>query len=96
MAAMRSIFTDKGVPYVCQSDNGSPFHSEELKEFAKESGYYHHRVTPEWPGANGTVERFNRSVKEAVQSANIEGESLRSTAQNFIQMYRAIHTLLQV
>ena len=89
MAAMRSIFTDKGVPYVCQSDNGSPFQSEELKEFAKESGYYHHRVTPEWPGANGTVERFNRSVKEAVQSANIEGESLRSAAQNFIQMYRA-------
>ena len=93
MAAMRSIFTDKGVPYVCQSDNGSPFQSEELKEFAKESGYYHHRVTPEWPRANGTVERFNRSMKEAVQSANIEGESLRSAAQNFIQMYRAtLHT----
>ena len=55
-------------PYLCQSDNGSPFQSEELKEFAKESGYYHHRVTPEWPGADGTVERFNRSMKEAVQS----------------------------
>ena len=89
MAAMRSIFTYKGVPYVCQSDNDSPFQSEESKEFAKESGYYHHHVTPEWPRANGTVERFNRSMKEAVQSANIEGESLRSAAQNFIQMYQA-------
>ena len=28
-------------------------------------------------------------MKEAVQSANIEGESLRSAAQNFIQMYQA-------
>ena len=36
IAAMKSIFTDKGVPYVCQSDNGSPFQSEELKQFAKE------------------------------------------------------------
>ena len=77
IAAMKSIFTDKGVPYVCQSDNGSLFQSEELKEFAKESDYYHHhRVTPEWPRADGTVERFNRSMKEAVQSADIEGESL--------------------
>ena len=45
IATMKSIFTDKCVPYVCQSDNGSPFQSEQLKEFAKGSGYYHHRVT---------------------------------------------------
>ena len=56
IAAMKSVFLDKGVPYVCQSDNGPLFQSEELKEFTKESGYCHHRVTPEWPGANGTAE----------------------------------------
>ena len=39
--------------------------------------------------ANGTVVTFNHSMKEAVQSANIEGESLRTAAQSFIQMYRA-------
>ena len=29
-------------------------------------------------------------MKEAVQSANIEGESLRSAAQSFMQTYQAI------
>jgi hypothetical protein len=27
--------------------------------------------------ANGTVERFNRSMKEALQAATLEGKSLR-------------------
>ena len=28
IAAMKSIFTDRGDPYVCQFDNASPFQSE--------------------------------------------------------------------
>ncbi|CAB4026070.1 putative protein K02A2.6-like protein [Paramuricea clavata] len=61
IAAMEKIFTNKGVPAVCQSDNGSPFQSKEMEQFSQSSGYRHHHITPEWPRANGTVERFNRN-----------------------------------
>ena len=44
---MKLILTEKVGPYVCHSYNCSPFQSDELKEIAKESGYYNHRVTPE-------------------------------------------------
>ena len=35
IAAMEKIFTNKGVPAVCQSDNGSPFQSKEMEQFAQ-------------------------------------------------------------
>jgi transposase InsO family protein len=89
IAAMEKIFTNKGVPAVCQSDNGSPFQSKEMEQFAQSSGYRHHHITPEWPRANGTVERFNRSMKEALQAATLEGKSLRDASQRFLQMYRS-------
>ena len=52
MAAMQRIFTNKGVPAVCQSDNGPPFQFAEMEQFAQSSGYHHHHITPEWPRAN--------------------------------------------
>ncbi|CAB4040783.1 uncharacterized protein K02A2.6-like [Paramuricea clavata] len=89
IAAMEKIFTNKGVPAVCQSDNSSPFQLKEMEQFAQSSGYRHHHITPEWPRANGTVERFNRSMKEALQAATREGISLRDASQRFLQMYRS-------
>ena len=86
---MQRIFTNKGVPAECQSDNGPPFQSTEMEQFAQSSGYHHHHITPEWPRANGTVERFNRSMKEALQAATLEGSSLRDASQRFLQMYRS-------
>ena len=87
--SMKHIFASKGIPEVCQSDNGSPFQSEEMNIFAKECGYRHQHVTPVWPRANGTVERFNRTMKEAIQTACVEGVSMRKAAQEFVEMYRA-------
>ena len=86
--AMKRIFANKGVPYTCQSDNGPPFQSEEVAQYAKEAGFTHKRITPEWPRANGTVERFNRTMKEAIQTDNLCGIKLKEATQEFLQMYR--------
>ena len=86
---MNVIFANKGIPEVCQSDNGPPFQSHEMSMFARENGYYHKHVTPEWPRANGTVERFNRSMKEAIQTAHVEGVNIRRAAQDYVEVYRA-------
>jgi hypothetical protein len=88
-AAIKRIIQNKGTPILCQSDNGPPFQSAEMAAFARECGYEHKHVTPEWPRANGMVERFNRTMKEAVQAGHLEGKSIRESASEFLQMYRA-------
>ena len=87
--AMRSVFANKGVPITCQSDNGPPFQSKEMREFSQGGGFKHKHITPEWPQANGTVERFNRTMKEALQAGSIENRPMKEMALEFIQAYRA-------
>ena len=89
ISALEAIFANKGTPEVCQSDNGPPFQSAEMADFARRAGYYHKHVTPVWPRANGTVERFNRTMKEAVQAGSIDGKPIRRPALEFIESYRA-------
>ncbi len=86
---MKSIFANKGILEVCQSDNGQPFQSAEIKSFAAKQGFVLKHITPEWPRANGTVERFNRCMKEAIQAGHVEGKSMRDAATTFLQSYRA-------
>ena len=83
-----------GEDYNIREQSHKKCQSQGMSDFAEKCGYYHHYVTPEWPRANGTVERFNRSMKESIgkQAGNLEGTSLpRESAQSFIhvQMYRS-------
>ena len=87
--AMSTVFDDKGVPFKCQSDNGPPFQSEELKQFARKEGFILKHITPEWPRANGEVERFNRTLKATAQKGSIENKPIKEALQPFIRMYRA-------
>ena len=83
----QKIVTNKGVPAVYQSETGPPFQSAEIQQFTQSSGYHHHIITPEWSRANGTGERFNRSMKEVLHAANLEGYSLRYASQRFLLIY---------
>ena len=57
------VFSEFGTPDVVKSDNGPPFNSKEFALFAQDLGFKHRKITPRWPGANGEVERFVRTVK---------------------------------
>ena len=89
ITVMQRIFANKGIPMICQSDNGQPFQSAEIKFFASKQGSVLKHITPEWPRANGTVERFNRCMKEAIQAGHVEGKPMREAATTFLQSYRA-------
>ena len=89
ISAIDRIFQRQGVPEECQSDNGPPFQSSDMANYAQQRGYQHKHITPEWPRANGMVERFNRSMKEALQAANLEGKTLSTAAHEFVERYRA-------
>ena len=68
-------FAYLGVARRVTSDNGPPFNSEQFKDFAKEEGFVHHRVTPNHPRANGQVERFMQTLKRKEQIAHPQGKS---------------------
>jgi hypothetical protein len=53
------------------------------------SSIYHSKVTPYWPQANATVERFNRIVKKAIRTAHVEGRDWRKALDTFLLKYRA-------
>jgi len=68
-----------------------------MADFALKSGFEIKHVTPVWPRANGMVERFNRSMKEAVQAAHMEGRTIKEAAEEFLEVYRATpHSATQI
>ena len=75
--AMNMIFSGHGVPEVCQSDNGQPFRAKEIKMFTQKMEVMQSMLHL-W--ANGMVERFNRSMKEAIQAGTRVYSILTSNA----------------
>ena len=59
------IFSTHRLPRVVRSDN-SPFTSEEIKEYMREKGIEHYRVTPLWLRANSEAVLRNPSIKRFV------------------------------
>ena len=60
-----------------------------MEEYTKRKRFKHKHITPEWPRANGMVERFNRTMKESVQAVNIEGKCLSEAVNELVEVYRA-------
>lgn len=71
-----------------QSDNGPPFNSEDLKEFAAEMGFTHKKVTPRHPKAQGQVQGFNKLMNKAAAIARTEGVDLQTANYDMLQAYR--------
>ena len=42
---------------------------KDLSKFASVLGFKHRKVTPLWPRASGEVERFMRTLKQAIEAA---------------------------
>ena len=70
---LQKSFATHGLPEQVTSDNGSNLVSREIEDFFSSNGIYHRKVTPYWPQANATVERFNRTVEKAIRTAQVEG-----------------------
>ena len=60
-----------------------------MKTFANQSGFSLKHIVPEWSRANGTMEHFHSSMKEAILAGYIEGKQLRETETTFVQAFIA-------
>lgn len=71
-----------------QSDNGPPFNSEDLEEFAVEMKFTHKKVTPRHPKAQGQVVGFNKLMNQTAAIARTEGVDIQAANFDMLQAYR--------
>ena len=66
--ALDRVMSLYGIPSELGSDNGPPYQSKTLEDFAKYMGYYHNHKIPYAPWANGTAEHFMKNLKNFFKS----------------------------
>ena len=70
------------------TDNGPQFVAEKFGSYLRDHGITHRRVTPYWPQTNIEVERFNRTLEEAIRAATTEGKDWKNEINIFLLNYR--------
>ena len=71
-AAVNEFFTRFGYPFEIFTDQGPNFDSQLFKELCNRMQIYKARTTPYRPSSNGQVERFNRTLMDAVRSTHAQ------------------------
>ena len=85
---LEDIFAMFGLPKMAATDNGANLISREFNNFMDEYGVCHRVVTLYWSLANGEVERFNRVLRKANQTAHVEGRLWLKELDKFLLSYR--------
>ena len=83
------VFSMFGLPRVVKTDNGPPFNSEQFSKFADCLGFHHRKITPLWPQANATAERFMRTLRKAIRVSETVNIPWKQTLNTFLREYRS-------
>ena len=89
------IFSRKGVPCVLKTDNGSPFNSSGLEQFANYLGFKRRKIIPYWPKANwpkANAERFMRTLGRANRTICVENKNRNKSCMNSFDRTEQPHT----
>ena len=83
------IFSMFGNPSQIVSDNGPQFVSQEFVNFLANRGISHCRTAVYTPQQNGLVERFNKTLKNAVQTFAGDSGGWKEKLNSFLSSYRS-------
>ncbi|KAF7651807.1 hypothetical protein LDENG_00105200 [Lucifuga dentata] len=86
---LSTVFSREGDPRDLVLDNGSQFVSQEFETFLLDRGIVHRKSSVYYPRANGEIECFNRSLKDSLQTALLEGKQWKEFTRDFLHVYRA-------
>jgi len=86
---MDKVFSMFGIPRILKTDNGPPFNSDQFSQFADYLGFHHRKITPLWPQANATAERFMRTLGKAIRVAKTQGMHWKQHLNIFLREYRS-------
>ena len=65
------------------------FNGEQFSKFAAYMGFHHRKITPLWPQANATAERFMRTLGKCLCVAHMENIPWKKHLYTFLHEYRA-------
>ena len=87
LPALAHIYDDYGNPGTQLSDNGPPFNSKAMDDFASQRHIQLQKIPPLHPSSN-PVENFMRPLGKAMKISNFNKASENNTLQNLLQNYR--------
>ena len=87
---LQQLFSRYGLPEHLVSDNGPQFRSEEFAELLRSNGVKHYQSAVYHPATNVLVERFVKTLKQALKAGKLAGISLRDALNGFLFQYRLI------
>ena len=64
ISALKSIFSQHGIPETLMSDNGPQYTAREFQEFSSNYHFHHITCSPYYPQSNGLAERGVRAMKQ--------------------------------
>ncbi|XP_045539290.1 uncharacterized protein LOC123722212 [Papilio machaon] len=88
---LKDHFSYFGVPTRLITDRGTSFTSKTFKEFTTENGVKHVLNAVATPRANGQVERFNRTITEALATSN-HGKDEKAWDENVCDIQIGLNT----
>ncbi|XP_065088254.1 uncharacterized protein K02A2.6-like [Ochlerotatus camptorhynchus] len=88
ISLLRSLFSNKGMPEVLVTDNGTQFKSAEFSQFCNESGIRHLNTVPFHPQSNSQAERFVDTFKRAVKKIQEEEGTIKHALDICLLTYR--------
>ena len=93
---LEKLFAIYGYPNKVRTDNGSPFQGKNIKEYFNDCGIKHMKITPRYPQANGTIERFMQVIGKCVKTSRFNGKDWKTELNNMLRNYRtAPHKVTQ-
>ena len=69
ISKLKGHFAREGIPQTIRSDNGPQFKAAEFQQFAREWDFQHATSSPNWPQANGQVEKAVDIAKNLIKKA---------------------------
>ena len=87
LPALKDIYDSHGNPDIQLSDNGPPFNSAAMKNFAEKRGIKLEKIPPLHPSGN-PVETFMKPLGKAMKIANHTGASEAKTLNELLNNYR--------
>ena len=85
---LENIFCVFGFPKKLRMDNGPPFNSNDFKTYLQSCDIKKKSITPYYPQANGTVERFMRVIKKTIHTAFYQNKNWRNELNRMLLNYR--------
>ena len=88
ISRLDKMFSIYGYTDRIRSDNGPPFKSHKIKEYIRQRGIHHERITPLWPRRNGIVESFMKNINKSIRTSLIDNRPWRQALSSMLFSYR--------